>query len=222
MQINTVRTAGKKSIIIETKTEEDKNKLVSGDLKRRLEEKGLKVENLRKKNPKIILFSIHRDTTEKEFKENVYNQNFKESQITKDNFMEGFKYSFTRGNRDNSYCNWIFQVTPEIREFLISKDRIYARWESHYIKDFTGLTRCYRCQGYGHKAQGCREKEDTCGHCAGKGHRYQDCPNKNRRETCANCKRFGKDADHPATDPDCPAYRNALEREISRTGYTKN
>ncbi|KAG8233306.1 hypothetical protein J437_LFUL013776 [Ladona fulva] len=222
IKINTVKTAGKKRIIIETKTQEDKEKIVKGDLKQKLEEKGLKVENLRKKDPKIILFSIDRNTKDEELKDNLYNQNLKDSGITKEKFMDGFKYSFTKGRRDSKYCNRVFQVTPEIRETLINKDKIYAGWESHYIKDFTGLTWCYRCQGYGHTAERCRDKEDTCSHCAKKGHRYQDCPNKDRRQQYANCQRFVKDADHSTMDMDCPAYRYALERDILQTGYTKN
>ncbi|KAG8233103.1 hypothetical protein J437_LFUL013294 [Ladona fulva] len=221
IKIQNLRTAGRNKVIIETRTEEDKKKLVQGSLKSRLEEKGLKVESMKKKDPKVIIFSIDRTITEEDFKDNVWNQNFQEATISKDDFTKGFRYSFMKGKRDSKYSHRVFQVTPDIREHLVAKEKVYSGWESHFIKDFTGITRCYKCQGFGHTAQGCREKEDTCGHCARRGHSIQDCPNKNRREVCANCHRFGKQSDHSTTDINCPAYRFALERDILRTGYGK-
>ncbi|KAG8237929.1 hypothetical protein J437_LFUL017459 [Ladona fulva] len=159
IRVERMRRAGTKKLIIETKTQEEKDKIYKGELKQRLEAQGLKVEALKKK--------IQRET-------------------------------------------------------LISKDKIYEGWMSHYVKDYLNVTRCYKCQGFGHTAQSCREKKDICPYCAKAGHRYDDCPNKDKDEVCANCHRFGKEDSHSTSDRDCPAYRYALEREILRTGYSKN
>ncbi|KAG8237405.1 hypothetical protein J437_LFUL016221 [Ladona fulva] len=86
----------------------------------------------------------------------------------------------------------------------------------------TRISRCYKCQGYGHTAHYCREKTDICTYCARQGHRVGDCPNKEKRETCANCHHFGQEDDHSTNDRECPAYKFALEKEIRHTGYTKN
>lgn len=222
MQIDHIRTAGKKRLIIQMRTSEDKAKLVSPSIKEKLDKKGLKVEDVKKKDPKIIVFSINRDIPEKDFMENAYHQNFKDADIPFSDFKDGFRYCFARGNRDSKVCHRVFQVTPAIREHIMAKEKIYAGWESYFVKDYTTVTRCYRCHGFGHTSQGCREKEDSCGHCAKKGHRFVDCPNKDRREVCVNCRRFGKDHDHSTFDVNCPAYRYALERDILRTGYSKN
>ncbi|KAG8240039.1 hypothetical protein J437_LFUL019607, partial [Ladona fulva] len=167
---------------------------------------------MKKKDPKVIIFSVDRTITKEEFKDNVWNQNFQEATISKEDFTKGFRYSFMKGKRDSKYSHRVFQVTPEIREHLVAKEKVYSGWESHFIKDFTGITRCYKCQGFGHTAQGCREKEDTCGHCARRGHSIQDCPNRNRREVSANCHRFVKQSDHSTTDINCPAYRCSKDK----------
>ncbi|KAG8239475.1 hypothetical protein J437_LFUL018983 [Ladona fulva] len=146
----------------------------------------------------------------------------KDSDMDKETFKKGFRHSFTTGRRENRYCNRVFTVTPLIRDFLLQKERVYSGWTSHYLKDYIGVTRCYKCQGFGHTAQNCREKADTCAHCARTGHTIEDCPRKNKREVCANCNRFGKDDDHSTMDKECPAYKYALEREILRTNYSKN
>ncbi|KAG8237928.1 hypothetical protein J437_LFUL017458 [Ladona fulva] len=109
------------------------------------------------------------------------------------------------------------KVSPEIREILLKKDKIYAGWRAHYVKDYLGVSRCFKCQGYRHPAQYCREKTDTCGHCTKTGHRVGDCPNKDKREVCANCHRYGQDDYHSTTDRDCPVYKYALEKEILHT-----
>ncbi|KAG8237930.1 hypothetical protein J437_LFUL017460 [Ladona fulva] len=222
IKIKTMRTAGRRKVIIETMTQEDKDKLYKGQLKDKLESKGLIIESIKKKQPRLIIFSIDRNVPEKEFTANVYSQNLKETEIEEGKFIQGFKHLFTTGRRESKYCNKVYEVTPEIRDALINKDKLYAGWESHYEKDYLGVTRCFKCQGFGHMAKTCREKEDICSHCARSGQKIQDCPNKNKEETCANCHRFGKDAAHSTWDRECPAYKFALEREILRTKYVKN
>ncbi|KAG8212655.1 hypothetical protein J437_LFUL019384 [Ladona fulva] len=218
IRIEGMRTVGKKRVVIQTTTQEEKDKITQGVLKQKLEDQGLKVQSLKKEEPKVIVFSIDRTMDKEEFRKNVYKQNFKDHNITEEDFKKGFRYAFTKGRRDTNYCNLVFQVTPEVRDILITKEKLYAGWMSHYIKDYLGVTRCYKCQGYGHSAQFCREKMDICRHCSKPGHTVANCPNKEKKETCANCHRFGHDADHPTNSRDCPAYRFALEKEILRTG----
>ncbi|KAG8238848.1 hypothetical protein J437_LFUL018297 [Ladona fulva] len=224
IKINGIRNAGRKGVIIEMETEEDKNKIYKVALKTKLAEKGLKVEHVRKREPKIIIFSVDRSLEVEDLKTNVFNQNMRDDDITEEDFKNGFKLAFTTGRRDSRYCNYVFQVTPLIRDLLLQKQKIYSDWTSHYVKDYIGVTRCYKCQGYGHTAQGCREKDSICSYCARSGHTFETCPRKDKKskERCANCHRFGRDAHHSTLDRECPAYKHALEQEILRTNYSKN
>jgi len=47
------------------------------------------------------------------------------------------------------------------------------------------VTRCYKCQKFGHIAAHCRKEIDTCPVCAGP-HKYTDCTDKDNKK-CANC-----------------------------------
>jgi len=50
------------------------------------------------------------------------------------------------------------------------------------------VTRCYKCQKFGHTASRCRQESDTCPICSGP-HTYTECSVKENTETkkCANC-----------------------------------
>ncbi|KAG8212656.1 hypothetical protein J437_LFUL019385, partial [Ladona fulva] len=125
---------------------------------------------------------IIKDLELEEFKDNVYNQNMKDSNIDQETFKSGFRFTFTTGCDDSKYCNRVFTVTPLIRDILLQIERVYSGWTSHYLKDYIGVTRCYKCQGFGHTAQSCCEKNDICAHCARSGHTIEDCPRKDKRE----------------------------------------
>ena len=69
------------------------------------------------------------------------------------------------------------------------------------------IPQCFKCQGFGHKAQNCTKKQ-KCVVC-GKAHSHKDCPNKNKKKTkCANCR-----GHHVANYRGCPAYKNQAFRQ---------
>ena len=61
------------------------------------------------------------------------------------------------------------------------------------------VTRCYKCQKFGHIAARCRKETDTCPVCAGP-HKYTDCTNKDNKK-CANCGE-----PHSASYKECPKF----------------
>ena len=71
-------------------------------------------------------------------------------------------------------------------------------WDSYYV------SRCYKCQEYGHQSKQC-SNNPACGHCAG-GHETRDCTkHTNSRPCCINCKRANKSPlEHAANSFHCP------------------
>ena len=71
--------------------------------------------------------------------------------------------------------------------------------------------KCFKCQKFGHMANGCKQKKDTCNKCSGE-HKMADCTSSTTK--CANCK-----GDHAASSRDCKYNKEAVAIEkIRREG----
>jgi hypothetical protein len=72
---------------------------------------------------------------------------------------------------------------------------------------------CFHCGHFGHTAARCTATDPGCTHSAGS-HQLKDCPKRNIRssKSCLSCKQ----ANHSATDMQCPVYRRHFQAMISR------
>ena len=89
--------------------------------------------------------------------------------------------------------------------FVCQKTGIIFRVEEFKTKP--SILQCYKCQGFGHKAQNCT-KNQKCVVCGGV-HSHKNCPNKEKRcPKCANCR-----GTHVANYKGCPAYKDQAFRQ---------
>ena len=81
------------------------------------------------------------------------------------------------------------------------------------------VTRCFRCNCYGHVAKHCQDSQETCGHCASKSHRTGTCPAKvaGVAPVCPACRKMGWRGEQDLSCRQCPLYEAALGRLLSRT-----
>ena len=80
-------------------------------------------------------------------------------------------------------------------------DKVQLRWLKLKTRPYFPLvTRCYRCQGYGHVAW--YKPKDVCPVCAGS-HKFDACPTKDLKK-CTHFK-----GDHGSRFKDCPRYIEA-------------
>lgn len=91
------------------------------------------------------------------------------------------------------------------------------------VYDFVNVMRCYRCCGYNHKSNTCKNKL-ACLRCGGE-HVIKDCV-ANRSE-CVNCKQTGEklkldfDLNHSAWSRTCPVYQKKIEIKRKRIKYNE-
>ena len=79
-----------------------------------------------------------------------------------------------------------FTKGSEAQRFL-QESFITVGGESASVRVFepaTALPRCYNCQGIGHKAYGCKERQ-RCGNCAQYGHEFKSCVAEPKCVTCS-------------------------------------
>jgi hypothetical protein len=98
--------------------------------------------------------------------------------MTRETFITSIKLSHKSGRKDADYCNFVLEVPALIRKALLAQDRVFINWTSCPVRDFTLVTRCYKCQQYGHAAKTCKAVSPTCGHCGDDGHSLQECSKK--------------------------------------------
>jgi hypothetical protein len=103
----------------------------------------------------------------------------------------------------------VAEVTSEtMANRLIKEGAVqgFAIKSCEYFEREATVTRCYRCQGFGHTQAHCRSTTHTCGHC-GDQHETKECQNTTRAR-CANCKKAG----HKPWERNCEALREEKER----------
>lgn len=104
---------------------------------------------------------------------------------------------------------------------LVNLKKAYIGWERYPVYEDLNVTRCFRCQGYFHRKDVCRN-DVNCGRCGGE-HDTRQCSGETK--CCRNCVnanlKYKKsyDTGHEATDLDCPVYKYHLQNLRNKTDY---
>lgn len=175
----------------------------------RLKEKGYIIEEGVRKRPTIMVYDIDRRMKEEEVMKEIYERNFAEGRSEQE-FLRSVKVrrrirqgkeEGERGREEKE--TWIMEVPgPVFQECMVGK-RVYVRWETLRVKEYIDVVRCFKCQGHGHIGKVCRERKMTCGRCAGE-HKTETCKTGREEVACQNCRKEGRESDHPAYWRGCP------------------
>lgn len=210
IHIKAVRKLKSGSVVVETDSEQDLNKIIKCQ---KLKENRLEVTKQYKKKPRMIIYDVPVDMESEQLVSAIKGQN--------DGIIDNeddLRPCFKTGKKDTDTVHWVVEAAPNIRNILHAKKRLYIGWQRCRVSDFQIVSRCFKCQGLGHIAKFCKIETSTCGKCSQDGHVYTDCKSKNKIAKCAPCRRAGKPADH-LMDNKCPLYKIALERVIANTDY---
>lgn len=218
LQVRGLRKTKNGGVIISTDTKGDIEKLKQAT---QLATSGLTVDDPQKRKPRIAVIGVPTSMQEAEVFTCIYEQNLADKceGTTIDNFLSSIKLSHKSGKREAETCNYVIEVPAHIRKALIMKERLFINWSSCPVRDFTIVTRCFKCQQYGHAAKSCREEANTCGHCGELGHSIKDCTKKDETARCATCCRYKKPHNHTTGNPECPAKKLAEKRYINSIDY---
>lgn len=202
-----------RTVIIETETEQDINKIMTRDELVRL---NLKMEKPRKRNPLVILYDTKSDEKEEDLIEAIYSQNF-DGILTREEFLSNCKTRFRTGPRNRTTVHVVLEMSSKIRQMAINKGRLYVGFQSLAVKDYVVVPRCLKCQDLGHVAKHCRKEKSTCAHCGEEDHERKDCGKKEQAAICIPCSVRKKKCANNRRD--CPTHKILWDRLISKIDY---
>lgn len=221
LQINEVRNVRKGGIAVVVGNSAQAEELKKGLSE--LQQGGFKLQESKGLKPRVRIFDVPSTISKEELRDCVYGQNVKDL-MGKDEFNRGFLPLFSskpvKANESTEVkVTWVISCSPGVRSLLVKKEKIGIDWYLCRVRDFNSVTRCFKCNGFGHMASSCMYRE-RCGKCAEEGHETRICKS-TAPPKCTNCKRFGKPHDHDVRDVSCPCYVRALEQQLKRTNYVE-
>jgi len=172
--------------------------------------KGMREETA--KRPRVLIYDEERRIRAEDLPKIIAEQNaglgIKEGEAE-----EAIKPAFMKGPRDDPLAWWVCEVRPDVYSRIVNK-RIFIGMSMCRVVDFTGITQCNACQGFGHPEAKCNRGRVICGYCAEVGHRAKDCRNKDKKPRCFNCKE-----EFTAGHAGCRVRQRVMMRSMTRTDY---
>lgn len=181
---------------------------------------GLRTEILGMRSPRLLIFDLPSDESPEDLTTGLYLDNFEDT-WSQDSFVESFKIVGRQGPKGGRCVNVVAEVTPRLREAILTRDTLHYEWRSCKARDYNRVVRCFKCQAFGHLAAACQSKYEVCSYCTERGHGHKTCPATQAQlpPRCVNCVRARLPADHTAASAQCSVYRQRLEEARSRTDY---
>lgn len=170
----------------------------------------VKVTTSKRRRNRILLLSVEPDVEEEDVVKSMRGA-LREGGMEDDIEVEIIRKFNTRAGK----INWIIDVDNDCFDYLIERRRICINFERYRLVEYVQITRCFKCQAFGHVAMRCTNDQQVCSKCSGY-HQTKDCTSES--EVCVNCSKDDGvlDSDHRADSIDCPIYKKYRESLLSK------
>lgn len=120
----------------------------------------------------------------------------------------------------------IIEASNRTHKTLIAREKLKIGWGLCKVLDHIDLSRCFKCNGYNHKATNCKNKT-SCGYCA-EDHQLEECETDDDNLVCINCIKANEkwnmnlESNHSVFDPCCAVYKRKAEEARKQFDYADN
>ena len=177
----------------------------------------MKVTCQHSKNPRIISFNVPEDITTENVAQTIVLQN-SELNLNENEVKQKFVFEDRKGHE-----NLFIEVNSEIRKILLDR-KLKIGWHVCNSSGYLGVTRCYKCSKYNHRAKECFGKVG-CPHFA-QIHTMQECKASKENHRCINCINYSKynktmqlNINHSSLDKSCSSYKAVLKKYTERLDH---
>lgn len=205
VRVARVRKAKDRKIIMSCNTREEREQV-----KLRIEKsnKKLMVEEIKNKDPLIILRDVLVVNSDEDLLKAMRNQNKMIFEgLEKDEDRISIKY---RRKARNPLTNHIVVSTsPRVWRRMVDAESLHIDLQHIKVADQSPLVQCSRCLSYGHSRRFCKQTEDLCCHCGGP-HLRTECADwlAGVEPNCKNCTKAGLGrTEHNAFSNECAVRR---------------
>lgn len=203
VKVERVRRAKDRKIIIGCSTKDDRDKV-----RERLKARHLVVEDVKNKDPLVILRDVLSANSDEDILKALRNQNRGVFDgLEKEENRVQIKYR--KKARNPHTCHMVLAVAPVIWRRVTEMGALHVDLQRVRVMDQSPLVQCSRCLAYGHTRKYCTEEVDACSHCGGP-HLRSDCDlwAINDVPKCRNCLRAKMTrTEHNAFSEECPIRR---------------
>lgn len=211
----------RKGLVVAVREKDDLDKLKASEA---FKGRGYKVVEKERKRPMVLLYDVEKGLSEDQVLKELFVKNFGDIGMTEQEFLREVKVrrkvtqARQRGEKENSRESWVMEVNGKIFRICMNRKRLYIGWESLKVKEYIDVVRCFKCQGFGHIGRVCRDEEQTCGRCTDN-HKTESCKVDDENVRCNNCRKEGRDENHPTTWIGCEVYKRVEERYFKSVNY---
>lgn len=202
--VEKIRKAKDRKVIVGCRTEEEREKI-----KERLQKDGkhLNVEEMKNKDPLVILKNVFAFNSDEDVLTALRNQN--------KHILEGRKedskleIAYKKRTRNPHTNHLVLRVSPKIWQRMVEAGTVLIDLQRVRVEDQSPLVQCSLCLGYGHGRRFCKETAELCSHCGGP-HLRTECADwlAGTTPVCCNCTRAKLDkTDHSAFSQECTIRR---------------
>lgn len=201
IRVDRVRKAKDRKVIVGCGTKEEREKVIT-----RLRKAGddLHIEEIKNKDPLIILKDVLQYNTDEDVLKALENQNHGLLKEIKEEDRR-IEIRFRKKTRNPLTCHIVLRVSPKVWAVMTTVGAVHIDLQRIKVADQSPLIQCSMCLGYGHSRRFCKEAEEKCSHCGG-AHLKAKCDSwqSGTAPSCCNCKRAGLDVvNHNAFGLEC-------------------
>ncbi|KAK4885151.1 hypothetical protein RN001_001422 [Aquatica leii] len=217
MNITGIRPVSNGGILIECKNKDDVCKL-----KEKAETKmgeSYKIQLPKKKLPRIKIVGLYENLPPEIIEEKIKMQN---SHINSE--KSSLKIVHTKEGRNRKSYIAYAEVNAYTYRAIMKEEKINVGWDRCIVYDAIEIRRCYRCNGFNHKASECKAQK-ACPKCAGS-HGLQECTvDGEENHKCSNCIQMAEklkmklDINHPVWSQECAVFKRKMEMERKKIDF---
>lgn len=211
--VDNMKSASKGAMVLAGKTAADVQAIKKCVTEKMSDKYEIKITELLKS--KILISGMRSELKENEIIEclKVQNSYLENADIE---MVKIFKSGLTK----NRYSA-ILKIDGDHFKKIIEEEKVNIDWDKCYVKEYFSVSKCYKCYGYNHRADDCKNKR-ACIRCAGE-HNINECNSEIIK--CVNCFNANEkfklklDVNHMASSNECAVFLRKVDAARKKINY---